>query len=69
MFKIVYKCRLCDGIVEIPINNYKAEQMANRVLGITDPFNPPDEPKQIHKCRNGSRGIMDLQGFRFYGDN
>ena len=37
-------------------------------MGIDDPLNPPDNPKQIHKCRNGSRGIMDLQGFRFYGD-
>lgn len=68
MFKSVFKCRLCQGIVEVPISNREAKNIANRVMGIADPLNPPDNPKQIHKCRNGSRGIMDLQGFRFYGD-
>ena len=68
MFKSVFKCRLCGGVVEVPIKNWEAKNIANRMIGITDPFNPPDDPKQIHKCRNGSRGIMDLQGFRFYGN-
>ena len=67
MYKAVYKCRLCNTIVEVPISDYEAKNIANRIIGITDPFNPPDEPKQIHKCKNGSRGIMDLLGFRFYG--
>ena len=68
MFKQVFKCRLCGGIVEVPVSDYKAKEISDRMLGITDPFNPPDDPKQIHKCSNGSRGVMDLQGFRFYGN-
>ena len=55
MFKSVFKCRLCGGVVEVPIKNWEAKNIANRMIGITDPFNPPDDPKQIHKCRNGSR--------------
>lgn len=68
MYKSVYKCRLCNGIVEVPINHVKAKELCNKIMGISDGFTPVEEPKQIHKCINGSRGIMDLQGFRFYGD-
>lgn len=49
MYKLVFKCRLCDGIVEVPINNHKAKELTDRVMGISDPFSQPEEPKQIHK--------------------
>ena len=38
MFKSVFKCRLCQGIVEVPISNREAKNIANRVIGIADPL-------------------------------
>ena len=60
MYNVVYKCRLCGGIVEVPIRDYDAKVLSDRIIGITDPYNSMYEPKQIHKCKNGSRGIMDI---------
>lgn len=60
---MVFKCRLCEGIVEVPINHIKAKELCDRIMGVSDGFTPVEEPKQIHKCANGNRGIMDLIGF------
>ena len=67
MFKSVYKCKLCGGIVEVTTQDWVAKNTADRIMGFNDPFSPPEIPRQIHKCENGSRGLMEFLGFRFYG--
>ena len=64
MYKAVYKCRLCNSFVEFEVNSIEAKSMCDRITGV-DAFTPEDNMRLIHKCKNGSRGIMDLQGFRF----
>lgn len=67
MYRAVYKCRLCSQLVELPVKDWEAKNMCDRITG-ADAFTPEDNLRKIHKCKNGSRGILDLQGFRFYGE-
>lgn len=67
MYKKTYECRLCKEIVEIPVSRDEAISMTRNVIG-NDPFAPTEEYHLIHKCANGSKGVMDLLGFRFYGE-
>lgn len=68
MYKTRYKCRMCGGIVELPIRYDEARSLCEEVTGKFEPFAPAYEPKQIHKCANGNRGIMDLQGLAYFPD-
>ncbi|MDT3386631.1 MAG: hypothetical protein LIR46_02530 [Bacteroidota bacterium] len=63
-----FKCRMCGGIVEVPLRYDQAKGLCDDVLGKFEPFAPAHEPKQIHKCANGNRGIMDLLGLSFFPD-
>ena len=67
MYRAVFKCRLCGETAEQDISRLKAKSICERIIA-QDYFIPIENPKAIHSCRNGSKEIMDLQGFRFYGD-
>lgn len=68
MYKARYKCRMCGGIVEIPIRFDEARALCENITGKYDPFSPYTEPHQIHRCMNGDRGIMDLMGLAYFPD-
>ena len=67
MYRAVFKCRLCGETAEQEVNRLKVRELCGKMM-TQDYFIPEENPKAIHSCRNGSKGIMDLQGFRFYGD-
>lgn len=67
MYRAVYKCRLCGETAESEVSRLAALSTAKRIIN-PDPFVFETEPKALHTCANGSKGIMDLLGYRFYGD-
>ena len=66
MYRAIYKCRLCQSIIEKPVGDGEARRMADWAVG-ANPFIHEEDLREIHRCANGSRGISDLLGFRFYG--
>jgi hypothetical protein len=68
MYKMKFKCRMCGGIVEVPIKYNEARDLCKELSGEFDAFMAPRPMNRIHKCTNGDRGIMDLQGLSFFPD-